>query len=209
MMFLLPVAALLVLFHLVRRHPTSSRAVLMAAAALVGMVLESVILLYYQITSGVLYQNVGLLLMGFMAGMAVGSLTVSRQAAATEENLRLRRMIGYGLLGGLVLICGVLVGLLGLALAPGLAVMLLLLFAIGFVVAGVFAFASWGCAVESQQRLVSPLYAADLLGGFLGALLGGLILIPFLGLTTSSTLMLVLALAILLLSAAYGTVRRA
>jgi predicted membrane-bound spermidine synthase len=49
------------------------------------------------------------------------------------------------------------------------------------VVGGVFAQASFA-SVADPARLVSPLYAADLLGGAAGGLLASLVLVPAFGL---------------------------
>lgn len=67
---------------------------------------------------------------------------------------------------------------LGLAAAAGM------LFAAGFGIAGVFAFAGFSAA--DQRTAVSRLYAADLLGGCLAAVLGSLVMIPFAGMTVST-----------------------
>jgi hypothetical protein len=68
---------------------------------------------------------------------------------------------------------------------------ILLLFT-GFLVAAVFAFASL-YGVENQQAIISPLYAADLIGGGFGAVLASLMLIPVIGLAGSAYLMAILA----------------
>ena len=61
-----------------------------------------------------------------------------------------------------------------------------------------FAFASLD-GVKDQKIVVSPLYAADLLGGCVGSLLGSLIFIPFLGMGQTAGIMIVFALAAWLL----------
>jgi hypothetical protein len=50
-----------------------------------------------------------------------------------------------------------------------------------------------------QPAPVSPLYGADLLGGALGAVAGGLYLIPFLGLDITAALMITINAAIMIL----------
>ncbi len=61
-----------VLFLLSRFRPKLRRVLLVAAAGFMGMVLETILILYYQVKHGVLYQDIGLLLMSFMAGLAAG-----------------------------------------------------------------------------------------------------------------------------------------
>jgi ABC-type branched-subunit amino acid transport system permease subunit len=64
--------------------------------------------------------------------------------------------------------------------------------AAGFLVAGIFAYASI-YKIQDQRNIISPLYAADLLGGSAGSLLGSLFLIPVLGLDVTTQGMLLLA----------------
>jgi hypothetical protein len=67
-----------------------------------------------------------------------------------------------------------------------------LLMAAGFLVAGIFAYATL-YEIKEQRMVISPLYAADLLGGSAGSLLGSLVLIPVLGLDVTTQGMLLLA----------------
>jgi len=186
-------------FLLIRRRLKIRRAVLVAVAGFVGMVLESGIILHYQVTSGVLFLNVGVLLMAVMAGLALGAILILQTAAAKPGKARsIGRGVGYGLLGGFAFVSAGFAGLASLGFAASLLVSSLLLFVTGLLVSGLFAYASlW--RVDEQRAVVSPLYAADLLGGFAGALLGSLLLIPFVGLPETALMMLALAVAALLL----------
>jgi spermidine synthase len=186
-------------FLMIRRRPKLARVGLVAVAGFLGMVLESGLMLHYQVKSGVLYQNVGLLLTAFMAGLTLGSLVILRMAGTTAGGLwSIHRRVGYRLLGGFALVCGSFIALMSLKYPADFFISFLLLLITGFLVSGVFAYASLR-GVDEQQTVVSPLYAADLAGGFAGALLGGLLLIPFLGLLESAVVMLALALAAVLL----------
>jgi hypothetical protein len=83
-----------------------------------------------------------------------------------------------------------------------------MLFATGAIVAAVFACASvyapGGPTSQTdptdQRRLVSPLYAADVLGGCLGAIAASLVLIPLLGLPLAAQWTAALAAVALLLA---------
>jgi hypothetical protein len=68
----------------------------------------------------------------------------------------------------------------------------------GFLVAGIFAYASL-YQIKDQQSVISPLYSADLFGGCLGSLLSSLIFIPMIGLDVSTKWMLFLAVMSLML----------
>ncbi|TNF79767.1 MAG: hypothetical protein EP299_02915 [Acidobacteria bacterium] len=187
------------LFLLARRGPLVRRSMLAAVAGFVGMVLETVLILHYQTGSGVLYQDLGLLLTMFMAGLALGALVADRWAATAKVKLPFNRATGMLFLWCLGVVSALLGWLLQEGMARGLGATSLLLLACGFLVAAVFAYASL-YGRPDQQRAVSPLYAADLLGGCLGALLASLVLIPTFGLASSALLMALAALLALLLA---------
>ena len=161
-------------------------------AGFLGIVFEAVLILAYQAREGVLYQDIGLLLMMFMAGLALGAWILNEAIRWTGVRHKRMRWWGVGLLAGF--------GLLGIAAighvtgeSPGgLMPTAALLAAAGFLVAGILAYASL-YGVRDQKQVIAPLYAADLLGGCLGSLLGSLVLIPFLGLDGTIKGMLLLA----------------
>lgn len=74
-----------------------------------------------------------------------------------------------------------------------------LLFACGLLVAAIFALAALEGSPE-QRSVVSPLYAADLLGGSMGSIVASFFFIPVAGLGGSAWAMAVLALAALILA---------
>ena len=167
----------------------------MGMAGLLGMVLETALILDYQVKSGVLYQDLGFLLALFMAGLGLGSWGVHRAPARANS---LKRWVGALLL----VMIGVLSfqaaarlsrGAVGDLLSSGSALLLA-----GAVVGALFAFASL-YRVEDQRAAVSPLYAADVLGGCVGSLAATLVLIPLLGLPGTALLTALAAVACLLL----------
>jgi hypothetical protein len=187
------------LFLLIRCWPRFQRIMLVAVAGFLGMVMETMLILYYQTKSGVLFQNIGILLMVFMAGLAAGAMIIMKVVNIHMHRYGLiRKRVGGGLLIGFGVLNLIFVGLLHANYASGIFVVSLLLFAAGFLVSALFAFASLA-GVQDQKIVVSPLYAADLFGGFVGSLLGSLIFIPFLGMGQSAGIMMVFALAALLL----------
>ncbi len=74
----------------------------------------------------------------------------------------------------------------------GITVSALLLLACGFLVAAIFGYAGLHRRPD-QRRIVSPLYASDLLGGCVGSLLASLLLIPLVGLPGTAVLMAIVA----------------
>lgn len=192
------VSALVVsaLFLISRRRQSLRRALLVCVAGFVGMVFETLLVLHYQVKSGVLYQDIGVLLMSFMAGLALGALATDRWVF--ERARRMPLWYGPALIGGVVLL-GLLTSIgIGWSSMAGLAETMGLLFVTGFLVAAVFAYASLE-GVRDQGEVVAPLYAADLVGGCLGSLTSSLVLIPITGLATTAALMAPLALLSLLL----------
>ncbi len=179
-----------------RRSAASRRVLFVGVAGFAGMVLEGAILLAYQTAHGVLYQDLGLLLTCFMGGLCAGALAVEHLWGKGEAVSR--RVMGASLmaaLAGLGLICAGLfhAGLLAELIGTGA-----LLFAAGALTGGPFAYAGL-CSGEGQRMAVAPLYAADLLGGCIGSIAGGLCLMPLLGMAQSSLLAVGLALASLAL----------
>ncbi|MDP1992820.1 MAG: hypothetical protein Q8K00_17550 [Syntrophales bacterium] len=183
---------LALLFLVSRLRPAWRRTLLVAVGGFLGLVFEAVLILAYQAREGVLYQDIGLLLMMFMAGLAIGAWTMNEAIRWTGVRHKQSRWWGVGLLAGF--------GILGIATVRyvtgespgGLIPTAALLAATGFLVAGILAYAGL-YGIRDQKQVIAPLYAADLLGGCLGSLLGSLVLIPFLGLDGTLKGMLVLA----------------
>jgi spermidine synthase len=208
-------AGVVLLLLLARRRQDLKSLLLVAAAGFMGMVLETALILYYQVTSGVLYQDLGLLLTLFMAGLALGAAAVARMArrrqpdpaGGTSADLTKTTEDRAPLATGRFLTTRpaalFLLGFVGLALAAaglmkvgggrGWVVTGSFLLGSGVLVAGLFAFVSLYHRAD-QRSLVSPLYAADLFGGCLGSVIASLFLIPVFGLAGTCLLVVVLAL---------------
>jgi hypothetical protein len=186
--------ALLVLLA-ARRSWRARRSVLVFAAGFSGMLLEGAMLLAYQTRRGILYQDLGLLIMLFMGGLAAGSLAVD--AAARRAPSGPGRRLGAPLALGTSAVAALSAWALSAGVPGGMWLVAPLLAASGFTTGGLFAYASLRDATD-QPRSVAPLYAADLLGGCSGSLLGSLLLIPFLGLPATGIVVTLLALALLI-----------
>lgn len=181
-----------------RRRAGFQRVFLAGYAGFAGMVLETAMILHYQVRSGVLYQNLGILLTAFMAGLTLGAAAIPRVTRSRPEKLlSSKRICGTCLLGGFLVLALAFVGLLRAGYPTGLLAVSALLFFCGFLVAGVFAYASL-LGLGGQKAMVGPLYAADLIGGCTGCVLGSLFLIPFLGMEQAAGLTLLVTLVALL-----------
>ncbi|HVO66741.1 MAG TPA: hypothetical protein VMT12_09685 [Syntrophales bacterium] len=179
-------------FLISRFFPACRRGLLVAVAGFLGMVLETILILYYQVKHGVLYQDIGLLLMSFMAGLALGAMTIDRVVVRMIDSQKLLRWYGVGLIIGFCLLCAVVATKVTQSTTAGLAQTSWLLALAGFLVAGIFAYASL-YGIKDQKSIVSSLYSADLIGGCIGSLFGSLILIPLAGLKITTQGMLLLA----------------
>ncbi|MCP4755249.1 MAG: hypothetical protein GY866_30665 [Proteobacteria bacterium] len=187
------------LFLLVRRFDAVRRAILVAWVGFAGMTVETMLLLYYQARQGILYRDIGLLLTGFMAGLAVGAAGVDKVLAHRSAGPK-RRGIWTGV--SLVIGFGILNLFFVFLLWTGSTIDVLsvagLQFCTGALVAGIFAYASLEGVVD-QRRIVSSLYASDLMGGCLGSITASLLLVPFLGMDQSAWIMAFLSLLALIL----------
>ena len=169
------------------------RVLLAGIAGFVGMVLETILILHFQTKNGVLFQDIGVLLTGFMAGLAVGAWAMAR------IRQRLSYVWGIALLLGFVLL-SVGIGLeIGSGRSTGLIETVAFLGLTGFWVAGIFAFAALRESSD-QREAIAPLYSADLAGGCIASILASLVLAPIAGLVLTAHLMIpVMLLSILLL----------
>ncbi len=154
------------------------RAALAAVAGFGGMVAEAVVLLRYQAESGALYQDIGLLLTAFMAGLAAGAFAFDRAAGSSPA---IGRAPGAALLLGLAL----LLAALGAAAVAGgawfrLGPAAVILVASGALVSAIFGYASRFGGTDPGDA-AAPVYAADLLGGCLASVVAGLVLVPLFG----------------------------
>ncbi|MCS7179181.1 MAG: fused MFS/spermidine synthase [Anaerolineae bacterium] len=143
-------------------------------AGLAGMMLEMVILLAFQVRYGSLYAQVSLLVAAYMVGMVVGSQWGSSRRWGTRQY---RRTL-LALMGTLALGAAILPFLLRWPLPlPVFPLLALLTGGWGGVVFPLALQAEGGDVGWAAGRL----YGADLAGGCLGALLGGTVFIPLLG----------------------------
>ena len=181
-----------VAFPFIGKGKSMRRGVLLVfSAAFVGMVMETQLLLYYQVKQGVLYQNIGVLLMVFMTGMTAGALTLARRGKGARRAFRGGKTARW-LFAGFVGANAIFLALIFFEIAAGIVVVSALLFAAGFLVSAVLAHES--LFVDSdQQKVLSPLYASDLAGGCAGSLAGSLFFIPFLGMDFTALSMMFLA----------------
>jgi spermidine synthase len=183
------------------------------ASGFAGMIFDLALIYTFQTLYGYVFHQIGLLVAAFMVGIAAGSL------AMTTVLERVKRDFTYfiGLELAIILFSGVLPAIF-LLFSPYLnSPAVLSLFRVIFPVL---------CLIGAQFPLASKiylklspdlsgtaglLYGADLAGGWLGGMLGGVLLLPVLGLIQTCTAVVILkiiSLLILLVSAILNKVLR-
>ncbi len=174
------------------------RILLVFIAGFTGMIFETMLILFYQSRSGILYQNIGILLTAFMAGLSLGSIAVDKFYHLKNGNLKVFNSAGIVLLiliGFLNISFGKIISINFFSSLTGTSFLLIIA---GALAAGVFAYASLHL-IDNQQKIVAPLYSADVLGGSLGSLLSTFILIPFLGIVPTGIFLGILSFLSLIL----------
>jgi spermidine synthase len=171
-------SVLLALVLICRRIAAWREILLVTLAGFLGMVLEGALILGYQVRRGVLFQDIGLLLTMFMAGLALGSFALHRWRSRWAGLLASGLAAAASLLAAWHFESGLWPSLVGTSLLLAMA---------GTAVGGLFAYASLA-GKRDQASLISPLYSADLLGGATGSLAASLLLLPVLGLAPSAVL---------------------
>jgi spermidine synthase len=171
----------------IRRRPGWGALYQVMVMGLGTMALEIVVLVLYQLRLGSLYQQLGLLIAAFMAGMAAGSAMGSWGAERSWGGVRLLA----GLQGGLAILAAALaLGLLaGVAIEPAAWELTtrvgysLVLAAAGCGGGAVFAVSAalWRKSQPEVKGRGGMLYAADLLGATLGSLGISLLVLPVWG----------------------------
>lgn len=187
-------AAVAGLVAILRRRPRSRAVLLAGSAGLIGMVIETILVLAYQSARGMLFQDVGILLTSFMGGLSVGALLVDRHRRRRVRGggAPVSRALGVGIIVAIAVLCLLVAAYIRLTGVRSLAEAALLLVATGMLTAAAFAYASLR-EVSDQHEVIGPLYGADLIGGAIGTIVGGLILVPLAGLVMTAVVMAALA----------------
>ncbi|MDD5657383.1 MAG: spermine synthase, partial [Elusimicrobia bacterium] len=168
-------AAVLVLLPLLawrRRRPAAACAV--AATGFSGMLLSMSLLFAFQALYGCVYLWIGVLSAAFMAGAGAAGL-LSRAAGK-----RAFLLSEAAVLGACLLLPAAVSGLAGMS-GPWLKACFLLL----CLLCGAAVGAQFPVACRLNILTPSALYGWDLLGGWAGAVFGGIVLLPAAGLTAA------------------------
>jgi len=190
--------AMLLIFLLIsRRRFRLRRVILMGIAGFLGMALETLLILYYQVKNGVLFGDIGILLMSFMAGLALGGSLIGGWSDSKLAKRIKPEIWGAGILSGFAILGMVAAREMNSSEMATIFGTSMMLFAAGFLVAGILAYSGYKSG-RDQGMEVGSLYASDLIGGCIASLAVGLILAPLVGLATSAKWMIFLSVAAVL-----------
>jgi len=171
-----------------------------ATTGFFGMLANLLLVFCFQVYYGYLYQRIGILISIFMAGIAAGSILAGKLMEESRKTLRL--FIGlelvialfsfilpwliYGLEGYLEHAYGFFISLFFI---PGL------LLGLEFPLAGKIYLGK----KDDAGRVAGILYGADLMGGWVAGMIGGILLLPVLGLFNTCMIMVMFKASSLLL----------
>jgi spermidine synthase len=188
---------------IVRKKNAIRFGMLAGIAGFCGMLLETILIFNYQIRTGVLYQDIGLLLTLFMFGLMLGASATARIANRLNISPGRRpeytmRVIGFASITTLVFTTCLIAWLLDGGYQMTLVSTGALLGLAGFFTAMVFVYSAMAVG-QQTERSTAQLYAADLVGGGIGSLLGTLVWVPLAGLFASAWLAAIVCAAGMLL----------
>ncbi|MFH1621873.1 MAG: hypothetical protein ABIA97_01985 [Candidatus Omnitrophota bacterium] len=165
---------------------------------ILGMSLDLIIIFIYQSIYGYVYHHIALLITAFMSGLTFGGWLITRRLSIIK-NRRLNFIIfEIGLLIFSLTIIPIFI-FIGNSQA-NLSFMFYIIIAIsGFLVGSEFPLANSLYKQENSPQTAGMLYALDLLGSWIGALIVSIALIPILGLIQTCIFLAVLKLSSLIL----------
>jgi spermidine synthase len=200
LIFLLMLVLTTALFFLISRKPKLSIAYCICTTGFFGMLVNLIMIFSFQVFYGYLYQNIGMLISIFMAGIAFGSIFMIQRL----KNVRDHKKLFFKLELTIVFFSFILA--LILTRWPGYmnytAFAFMLLAAIPGILMGLqFPLASKIYLKEGNQigETAGLLYFADLAGGWLAGIFGGIIFLPILGLFNTCLIIAFLKISSILL----------
>lgn len=180
-------------FLLKGRYPTMPVLFVISTTGFVVMLLELSLIFVFQVLYGYVFHEIGMLITMLMAGMAAGSMAVARRATADAKVSR-TLMAAEAALTLLCLLLLLIFTIVGQAEMGGGLLGRPLFFALLFI-SGLLAGMEFplAAALHDEERplkgSVGPVYASDLIGGFIGGITGGFFLFPLMGLVNSCLLL--------------------
>ncbi|HAJ98572.1 MAG TPA: spermine synthase [Bacteroidales bacterium] len=198
------VMMVLLFFGLKNRSKASNNAITFAIATsgFAGMLFELSIIYTFQIIHGYVFHHIGLLVTAFMMGIGAGGMVITAKLNSIKNGIRLFLSLEL-----MMLLFAVLMPLVFMVVVPGIfelansylvnGMFFLLSALAGFLLGAQFPLASHIILStrDGVSHTAGKLFGADLLGGWVGGLLGGVALLPVMGLVQTSIVVALLKLA--------------
>ncbi|HPM45402.1 MAG TPA: hypothetical protein PLR77_08405, partial [Caldisericia bacterium] len=201
----------LVFLGLQKKYQTISLPFAITTTGFASMVLQLVLLFGFQIIYGYVFYEIGILITAFMAGLAIGGIMTANWPSHGRRKLGIFMKIE----SGIILLSVVLIFFFryleaGIQIEPILLriVFLFLLLVSGLLTGMEFPLANRLYIQQTDYfsfrrneigKTVGLLYCVDLLGGWVGGLLGGFLLVPTLGIAKTCLTLGILKVCSLLL----------
>ncbi len=189
------------LFKLIGNKEKLSVAYCVATTGFFSMLMNLVLIFSFQVFYGYIYQMIGALISVFMSGACLGSISMARYASRIKNERKI-----FILLEAAVIVF-TLFSALTIIWIPGYigrysSLLFLILFCLSGMLAGLeFPLANKIYLKHTQKVGVSvgTLYFADLLGGSVAGILGGILLLPVLGVFNACMVVILFKLSSLVL----------
>ena len=186
-------AVFLIFLGLQRKYQTISLPYALTTTGFAAMVFQLILLFGFQIVYGFVFYEIGILITAFMAGLAIGGILTATWPRHGRRELGIFMKIEFG-----IILLAILLFFFFRSLEAGVHVepifmriaFLVLLLISGFLTGMEFPLANrlylkqtdyFSIRREKLGKTVGLLYCVDLLGGWVGGVLGGFLLIPTLG----------------------------
>jgi spermidine synthase len=184
--FVVPCVLLILASIRFRPRPERSVTIAIGMAGFAGIIFSILLIFSFQVFYGYVYQSIGLLIAAFHVGVAGGGLYMSRVMGRLKKDVpTFAKILGLICIYSLVL-PALLISLFPHPEAPMEAIFLGLNVVAGFLVGASFPLATKiSLRGKGVGKAVGNLYASDLFGACAGTILGGIFLIPVLGISST------------------------
>lgn len=193
MMFFLVAGVVMILFF--RKYQRARRSGLpfcVATTGFAGMMLDLVLIFSFQVIYGYVFAWIGLLVSFFMAGAAAGAMVVTSFLEKIKNDKKFFIIIDFAIIGFSLILPFIFFAISSYLQRPAAfiflkAVFLFLSFVSGFLIGAQFPLANKIYLKENPNlsKTAGLIYSADLIGGWLGGIIGSIVLLPVLGLGES------------------------
>jgi spermidine synthase len=153
-----------------------------ATTGFFGMLMNLALIFCFQVFYGYLYHRIGILISVFMAGIALGSIFMTAGLEKIKNALKLFMVLEFLIILFSYLVAFTITSGIPASVYTGF-IFTLLFFVSGLLMGLEFPLASkiYSRDREAVGEVSGVLYAADLTGGWLAGIMGGIILLPILG----------------------------